>query len=138
MALTDLMGRARAETIDKTALGVLRIAAARNGARPTQVADELRVHPSSVTRHAQALHQAGKLAIRPDPADGRASILVPTPAGRADLWELYERGVDAFARAVADWEPNDVRLLAAGVSRLIAAIEAREKSNPDHERPQPQ
>jgi DNA-binding MarR family transcriptional regulator len=134
MALTDRMSRARTHTIDRTALGVLRVAATRKGIRPTEIADELNVHPSSVTRHAQVLEQAGKVAIRPDPADGRASLIEVTPTGLADLWNLYEQGVDAFHDAIADWTPDEVRALAASMSRLIAALDARAKRQTEPER----
>ncbi len=123
MALTDRMSRARAQLIDRTSLGVLRIAATRNGVRPTEIADELHVHPSSVTRHVQALAEAGKLAVRADPGDGRASLVEITQAGLRDLWQMYERGVDGFGQAVADWAPDDVRALTAGLRRLTAALD---------------
>lgn len=134
MELSDRMSRARAQTIDRTALGVLRVAATREGIRPTEIADELHVHPSSVTRHAQTLEQAGKVLIRPDPADGRASLIEITPGGLADLWQLYERGVDAFHEAISGWTPDEVRALAAGLSRLNAALDARAKRQPEPER----
>ncbi|GAA5182507.1 hypothetical protein GCM10023322_19660 [Rugosimonospora acidiphila] len=120
------MNRARTNAIDRTALGVLRVAAtAGKGMRPTEIADELSVHPSSVTRHVQALAQTGKVAIKPDPADGRASLIEVTPAGLAELWQLYEQGVDAFADSIPDWTTDEVRALAAGLSRLVAALDAR-------------
>ncbi len=125
MDLTDRMSRARAELIDQTGLGVLRIAAEHAGVRPTGIAAELRVHPSSVTRHVQALVKAGKLRTRPDPADGRASLVEVTAAGRAELWQSFERGVDAFAGTVADWPPGEVRALAAGLRHLVTALDSR-------------
>lgn len=135
MTLTDMMSNFRTQAIDRTALGVLRVAAARQGARPTEVAEELDVHPSSVTRHAQVLARAGKLSIKPDPSDGRASLLEATPAGIAELWRLYERGVDAFHRVTADWTPDEVRALTAGLNRLASAMNAQQQRRAESEGP---
>ena len=126
MELTDRMSRARNLAIDSTPLGVLRSAATRNGSlRPTEIADELGVHPSSVTRQVQALERAGKLVVKPDPGDGRASLIEITPAGFADLWKLYDQGVDAFHDAVADWPVTEVRALIDSIRHLLAALNAR-------------
>ena len=133
MELTDRMSRARAELIDQTALGVLRVAAGHTGIRPTAIAAELRVHPSSVTRHVQALAKAGKIRTRPDPADGRASLVEVTAAGRADLWQSFEAGVDAFGELVADWPPGEVQALAAGLRSLAAAHDSQEKQRTSQE-----
>jgi DNA-binding MarR family transcriptional regulator len=135
MELTDRMSRARTQLIDRTALGVLRIAATGKGIRPTGIAEELRVHPSSVTRHVQVLAGAGKLAIRPDPADGRASLVEITKAGLDDLWQTYEQGVSAFQEALTGWSPDDVCALSAGLSRLMAALDTRAEHHPTAERP---
>ena len=134
MQLTDRMSRYRAERIDRTAMGVLRIAATRASIRPTEIAEQLQVHPSSVTRHVQALAKTGRLRTRPDPADGRASLVEVTETGLADLWQLYEQGVDAWQRAVAGWLPDEVRALAAGLGRLVAALDARAKEPSSSER----
>ena len=127
MALTERISRAQAAEIDTTALGVLRVAAGRRGTRPTQIATELRVHPSLVTRRVQALEQEGKLVSKPDPADGRASLIEITPAGLADLWRRFTAGVDAFGDAMAGWTDGEISNLAAELARLVAALDDREK-----------
>jgi DNA-binding MarR family transcriptional regulator len=127
MALTERISRGQAARIDMTALGVLRIAAQRRGTRPTQIAAELRVHPALVTRRVQALEQEGKLVSKPDPADGRASLIEITPAGLADLGQRFEDGVDAFGDAIAGWTCGEVSNLAVGLGRLAAALDDREK-----------
>jgi len=137
MRLTDMMSSFRTQAIDRTALGVLRVAAARRGARPTEIAEELDIHPSSVTRHAQVLERAGRLSIKPDPSDGRASLLEATPAGIAELWQLYEWGVDAFCRVTGDWATEEVRALTAGINRLAAAMNAQHQRDAESEGPFP-
>ena len=125
MGLTDRVHTVTRDRIDRTEIGVLKVAAERRGARPTEIAEQLHVHPSSVTRHAHALQAAGKLTARSDPNDGRASIVEITEAGLAELGRVYEDGVDAFADVVSSWAPTDVRALTASLSRLLAALDAR-------------
>ena len=134
MALTDRMTRARALAIDQTELGVLRVTADGGAMRPTDIAAELSVHPSSVTRHVQALELAGKVAVGPDPTDGRASLITVTAAGLADLWQVHDQGVGAFQEVLAGWQPEEVRALTASLSRLIAALDAQAKHHADQER----
>jgi len=133
MDLTGRLSRARSRVIDRTELGVLQVAAA-GGKRPTEIAGELGVHPSSVTRHLQDLQRAGKVALRPDPTDGRASLVTVTAAGHADLWQVYDEGVDAFQELLADWEPAEVHAFTASLSRLIGALDFRTKHHAEEGR----
>jgi DNA-binding MarR family transcriptional regulator len=56
---------------------------ARAGAIPMAKAGaRLQVHPTSVTNAADRLEQAGLVARRPHPSDGRTVLLEITPAGR--------------------------------------------------------
>lgn len=126
MQLTDRLGRARARVQDRTELGVLRVAAP-GGLRPTEIAGELRMHLSSVTRRLQVLERAGKVALRRDPADSRASLVEVTAAGYADLWSAYDQGVGIFEELVADWKPAEVSAFTASLNRLIAALDERTK-----------
>jgi len=125
MGLSDRMHAVTRDRIDRTEIGVLKVVAERRGARPTEIAEQLHVHPSSVTRHVHALQATGRLTARSDPDDGRASIVEITEAGVAELGRVYEDGLDAFADVVSDWAPTDVRTLTAGLSRLLAALDAR-------------
>src|SRR5690625_7773950 len=49
--------------------------------RIAEVADELLVDPSVISRHVSPLEQGGSIARRPDPADARAALIRLTPHG---------------------------------------------------------
>jgi DNA-binding MarR family transcriptional regulator len=65
--------RGMEQVFDPTRVGVLRLAIERGPIRPTVIARELGVNPSSITRHVQALHALGHVTVSADPNDGRHS-----------------------------------------------------------------
>ncbi len=69
--------------------GVLNIIAAQELMRPTEIADELDMMPSSVSRHLQALLAEGLVAVSGNPDDRRSSLVTSTDTGRAPL-ERFE------------------------------------------------
>ncbi|HOC12894.1 MAG TPA: MarR family transcriptional regulator [Propionicimonas sp.] len=56
--------------------------------RPSAVAEELHIAARSATDSIAGLATSGLVDRRPDPADGRAHLLVLTPAGEAVLAEV--------------------------------------------------
>ncbi len=71
-----------------------------SGRRPTDLAGELHLTGSGVTRALLPLEKRGIVERRPDPQDGRASLARLTPAGRTLIGEAIEQAGERAARLV--------------------------------------
>lgn len=111
--------RGMARAFDAPRVGVLR-AVAPGRLRPSEISERLDMAPSSVTRHVQALEDAGHVSVEPDPSDARTCLIEATPAGIAELNQLERIGLDAFEQVVQDWEVEDLRTLTRLLRRLTA------------------
>jgi DNA-binding MarR family transcriptional regulator len=107
------------QVYDPTRVGVLRLAAERGPIRPTDIAAELDVNPSSITRQVKALHALGHLTIAGDPTDGRAYLVQANDQGRAELNAFDDKGLEVFSAVVEDWSEQDLRLLTTLLDRMI-------------------
>jgi DNA-binding MarR family transcriptional regulator len=86
--------------------------------RSSALAEAACVDPSTVSRQVAALVKAGLVERVPDPADGRASLLVATDRGRAVHAMRKARRVATFGRIVADWPAEDVAALTDLLARF--------------------
>ena len=121
-------------------LRLLQAVAMHEGSRPSELAEALGVDRSLVTRQLRDLEDEGKVAVRPDPTDGRAFVAELTELGRTQIAELTEFGMRRYESFVADWDPAEVREL----TRLLwqfeqskAAVverEQREQQRPERGR----
>ena len=93
----------------------LRVVSSRDGVRLSELAEALRIAPRSATEVADGLQERGLVQRSPDPADRRAVVLTPTPAGRRVQQEVDEaRAADSaelFARLSADDRATLARIL---------------------------
>jgi DNA-binding MarR family transcriptional regulator len=122
LALFTIVGgiqRATRRSPAASRLTVLQVIETRPGMRPSEIAAELDVNQSSVTRHIQALKAKGLVTVKADPQDGRAYTLQLTDSGRDELAELTQIGLQRFASFVADWDAEEVRTL----TRLLVKFE---------------
>jgi DNA-binding MarR family transcriptional regulator len=74
--------------------------AAAEGRRPTELAAELHVTASGVTRALLPLEKRGIVERRRDPGDGRASLAVLTAAGRRTITEALGQAGERASRAL--------------------------------------
>lgn len=92
-----------------------------------ELADILGVNPMSVHRAVQSLHEQGRIAIEPDPADSRRKTLRLTAEGQ----RLYRRMLpvtDMVATYLfSSLKPKDVEQLDRLIVTLIAGLEARDE-----------
>jgi len=132
MAVVGSIQRAQRQG-DAATLSVLRIAATSGRARPSDIANELGVHQSTVTRQVRGLQDAGYVEISADPDDGRSCFISLTGTGCQELKRLAEFGLSRFALFVADWDAEEVRIL----GRLLAKLEASKAEVAKRERPSP-
>ena len=91
--------------------------------RASGLAEVVCADPSTISRQIAALVENGLVDRRPDPDDGRAVQLEATDKGR----ELYDRAREdrntLFADVLADWQPDEVRQLAALLDRFTTDLE---------------
>jgi DNA-binding MarR family transcriptional regulator len=118
-------------------LSVLQVVAGREAIRPSQIAGIQHVHPSLVTRQLRELERMGYIEVRSDPVDRRACLVSVTSAGADKMRLLQQTGLERFATFVADWEPDDVRMLTSLLEKLEqskAAVGESERRSARRER----
>jgi DNA-binding MarR family transcriptional regulator len=106
------------KSFDARHAGVLHVVAAQGPVRPSAIGELLDMAPSSVTRHVQALEDAGQVVVRADPADARTCLIEVTEAGSIELGDLEEAGLTVFAEVVAEWSVEDLATLTRLLHRL--------------------
>jgi DNA-binding MarR family transcriptional regulator len=104
--------------VERAGYGVLRGVAEHGPVRVTDLARQLGVDPSTVSRQVKALERQGMLARDGDPRDGRVARLALTPAGGEALELLRVVRHRLFAEILADWAAEDRATLAPLLARL--------------------
>jgi DNA-binding MarR family transcriptional regulator len=92
-------------------LVLLQVIAAHGQVHPSELAEELGVNQSSITRQVQALEDEGDVIVSADPMDLRACIIRLSDGGQNKMYELTQIGVDRFSKFVSDWDAEEVRTL---------------------------
>ncbi len=127
------LDRARRQKKGASTLSLLQVVAAAPGIRPSEIASAQDVHPSQVTRQVRELEGLRLVQVTADATDRRSCRVTLTSAGRDELQRLTEEGLDRFGSFVADWEPEEVRMLTALLQKLEqskAAAAARQRPPP--------
>ncbi|MEM9041685.1 MAG: MarR family transcriptional regulator [Actinomycetota bacterium] len=88
-----------------------------------QLAERLRVEPSTATRAAQSLVDAGLAERFRSPDDGRLVLLRATPAGRARHAEVDARRSHAMALILDAFTAEERADLAGLLERLVSSID---------------
>jgi len=114
--------------VDKSAIILLKTLAAQGPIRLSALAAAVHSDPSTVSRQVAALVRHGLVVRQADPADGRASVLVPTDEGLNLLEEQRRRLGIALAKVVQGWDPDEVDRFLAMLERFVV----------DHERALPE
>ncbi len=127
------LDRARRQKKGASTLSLLQVVAATPGIRPSEIASAQDVHPSQITRQVRGLDSLGLVQVTADSADKRSCRVTLTPAGSEELQSLTEAGLDRFASFVADWEPEEVRMLTS----LLQKLEESKAAAAARLRPQP-
>jgi DNA-binding MarR family transcriptional regulator len=125
--LGQSMRRAQNKAIDPTRQAILQQAAAKGRVRPSELAAELDLYPSSITRQTRSLEDDGLIAVEADPADRRSCLISLTEPGWAEARRLTRLGLDRFAEFMAGWDAEDVRTLGRLLTRLEASADAAKR-----------
>jgi len=91
-------------------------------ARLSDVAGDVDLDLSTVSRQVRTLVDAGLITKVPDPADGRAALLSLTDQGAAVLEAVSESRRRALAEAIAGWTDEERNALASGLLRLGSGL----------------
>lgn len=114
----------KAGGVDRSTVMLLKTLVHQGPSRSSALAAAIHSDPSTVSRQIAAMVRDGLVERMADPEDGRASVLVPTEAGKALLEEQRRRLGLALARVVQQWAPEDVDRFLELLERFVA----------DHER----
>jgi DNA-binding MarR family transcriptional regulator len=91
--------------------------------RCSALAGQAGVDVSVASRQLAVLERLGFVERRPDPQDGRASLLRLTDAGAEALHGARGLRSDWALTALADWDEADARRLSGLLDRLVADLE---------------
>jgi DNA-binding MarR family transcriptional regulator len=86
------------------------------------LAQSLGLDASTVTRQITALESQGFVERCANPADGRSSTIVLTPAGRQSMREVEHQRRRHIEALVSDWEDAGQADLGVALTRLNAAL----------------
>jgi DNA-binding MarR family transcriptional regulator len=106
--------------------------AAHGPMRVTTLAGWQGVDKSTVTPQVRRLERAGLVDRRPDPDDGRASLLTLSAQGREVREHVRAAGGEVLARALASWDDADRQTLAELLTRFVETVEHAEGDDPGH------
>lgn len=109
--------------VDRGALTVLFAVVARGPQRPGDLARDLNLDASTLTRHVKALLQAGHVQQVPDPQDRRARLVDVTDLGRQTHQRVVEARDHFMAHLVRDWQTPDIVNVARLLTRLNDAAD---------------
>jgi len=111
--------RAQKDNQPANQLALLQVIAAHRQVRPSELAEELGVNQSSITRQVQALEDEGDVIVSADPKDQRACLIRLSEPGQNKLYDLTQIGLDRFSKFIANWDAEEVRTL----TRLLLKLE---------------
>src|SRR5882724_11941344 len=90
--------------------------------RQADLAAEFDTDSASMTRTVQRLERAGFVRRRPDPEDGRVTLVDSTPAGMALRDRIERLWAELEADTVGDMTPSQQRQLLRGLQRVEANL----------------
>ena len=123
MALGRRMrARLPGDTLDFSALPILKALSTCGALRLTALAGSLELDASTVSRHVKQLEDRGFLERASDPDDGRASRITLSDTGRAALEAHYDRRRSLLTTALADWSDADRETLRTSLDHLHAEM----------------
>ena len=100
--------------------------------RCSALAAQAGVDVSVVSRQVSALERAGYVERRPDPLDGRASLISLSAAGAAALAHTRDVRGQWAVEALTDWTEEEALQLSAQLEKLVEGLDraGRRRSTP--------
>jgi DNA-binding MarR family transcriptional regulator len=122
-AMKVMAGRVH-PAVDAASYTVLLTIARTEPLRLVELAEEIGLDKSTMSRQVTALTKLGLVRRRPDPDDGRAFLLELSDEGEQQLAELSRQRHDAWLERLDDWSTEEIASLADGLTKLAALIAA--------------
>jgi len=91
--------------------------------RATELADQVGLDISTISRHLRALELEGHIARRPDSTDGRATLLAISKSGKRVVELAREQRLAILASALDDWSVVDQAELIRLTRKLADSLE---------------
>jgi DNA-binding MarR family transcriptional regulator len=107
------------EAVDELTYPVLSGLARTGPCSAADLAREVGLDRSNVTRRADRLEQAGLLRREPDPADRRATLLALTDEGQRVVGVTRDRLAVRVEDSLASWAPAEARSFARQLRRFV-------------------
>jgi DNA-binding MarR family transcriptional regulator len=117
-AISSEMGRQVHPDLDPEAYGLLVGIHDHGRARASDLADHFGLGKATVSRQLKVLAELGLIERGPDPADGRAYVLVLTARGRQRLEAARSARRERWHAKLGRWPIEDVRTLADMLARF--------------------
>lgn len=122
-ALRDLVFGSDVDALEQGQMDTLDLLAQRPSWRMSELADALRVDPSTATRAVQRLVRAGLASRGPSDDDGRVVVVAITPSGVARHAEVAARRAKLMAFLLGRFTPDERVQLAEMLERFVAAVD---------------
>ena len=87
--------------------------------RSSDLAKELFLDQSTVSRHVAHLEADGLVEKVADPNDGRATQLHLTDLGQKHIHDFWHKRIDAMREGFEHWDPADLRTLGLLMNRYV-------------------
>lgn len=101
----------------------LEVLARRDAWRMSELAEALRVEPSTATRAVQRLERTGLAERRSSAADGRVVEVMLTPKGREQYDQLSRRRVELFTHILRSYSADELPQFAELLERFVHSID---------------
>jgi DNA-binding MarR family transcriptional regulator len=111
------------DALEQGQMDTLDLLAQRRSMRMSELADALRVDPSTATRAVQRLVNVGLASRMASDEDGRVVMVAITEAGRQRHADVAERRSEVMTHVLGDFEPAERHQLADLLERFIGSVD---------------
>ncbi|MGY2008279.1 MarR family winged helix-turn-helix transcriptional regulator [Nocardia gipuzkoensis] len=109
-------------------IGVLGTLESKGSCRQVDLAVDLCISPSALSRHVTELVAAGYISRHADPTDGRATLIRVTDEGRDLLHRVRGSRARGLQNVLADWSEDDAERACVAVQKLRDALTTHAQS----------
>jgi DNA-binding MarR family transcriptional regulator len=110
--------------LDRSAYVILRHLQQNGPQNVSAIADHLNLDGSTVTRQVTALQHDGLIERRPDPRDGRGTVIAPTELGLKQVDTVRAARRELYDKILSEWSGAERGQLAETLARLAGSIDA--------------
>jgi DNA-binding MarR family transcriptional regulator len=110
--------------LDRAAYVILRQLQQDGPMNVSALADALTLDGSTVTRQLTALQRDGLIERRPDPEDGRGTVISATERGLRQVEAVREARRTLYGSVLRHYRPEERQELATALERFTAALDA--------------